>query len=128
MTMTTQKFVVIMNSSFGLWKQQLLMTIWQDKVFDIVDEMNLTLITNKIFYSTQYNKEITHMDWTKFLKKTIKRNHASLENRVIEEANQIIKDKIKSSNSWGCWLIPHKPADPLTNHNIIYIKKKESIS
>ena len=75
MTMTTQKFVVIMNSSFGLWKQQLLMTTWQDKVFDIVDEMNLTLITNKLFYSTQYNKEITHMDWTKFLKKkTIKRN------------------------------------------------------
>ena len=46
--MTTQKFVVIISSSFGLWKQQLLMATWQDKVFDIVDKMNLTLITNKL--------------------------------------------------------------------------------
>jgi len=46
--MTTQKFVVIISGSFGMWKQQLLMATWQDKVFDIVDEMNLTLITNKL--------------------------------------------------------------------------------
>ena len=38
--MTTQKFVVIINSSFGSWKQQLLMATWQDKVFDTVDEIS----------------------------------------------------------------------------------------
>jgi uncharacterized membrane protein YcjF (UPF0283 family) len=46
--MTTQKFVVIMSSSFGMWKQQWLMVTWQDKVFDTIDDTNLTLITNKL--------------------------------------------------------------------------------
>jgi hypothetical protein len=37
-----------MSSSFDMWKQQWLMVTWQDKVFDIVDDTNLTLITNKL--------------------------------------------------------------------------------
>ena len=38
--MTTHNFVVIIKSSFGLWKQQLLRATWQDKVFDTVDEIS----------------------------------------------------------------------------------------
>jgi hypothetical protein len=45
--LTTHKFVVIMSSSFDMWKQQWLMATWQHKVFDTVDEMNIILITNK---------------------------------------------------------------------------------
>jgi uncharacterized membrane protein YcjF (UPF0283 family) len=46
--LTTHKFVVIMSSSFDMWKQQWLMATWQHKVFDTVDETNTILITNKV--------------------------------------------------------------------------------